>query len=318
MQFGVNTSTRGATASRENYMAIARLADRLGYDALSVNDHVVIPDGIGSRYPYSEEGSWAGAAGGHCFEQLMTLGFLAGCTEKLRLMTSVMVVPHRPAVLTAKMLATADVLSNGRIIVGCGAGWMKEEFDALGAPYEDRGRATDEYIEAFRALWTQEKPRYSGKHVSFSDIVFAPKPMQKRLPIWIGGESPPAMRRAARLGDGWCPASNNPTHRLESADALKAAFAKLDELARAAGRDPATIDRAYVLLWPVSWTAQRGATVQRQWFTGTAADMAQDAATLRKLGIRHVSLRLQADTLQETLDNIQRFGEEVIPLVARA
>jgi probable F420-dependent oxidoreductase len=315
MQFGISTLTRGATANREGYLAIARRADELGYGFISVNDHVVVPADIGSRYPYSEQGKWAAADEGHCFEQLTTMGFLAGCTTNIRLLTSVMVVPHRHPVLAAKMLATADVLSGGRVIAGCGAGWMKEEFDVLGAPYEDRGRATDEFIEAFRALWTEARPRYSGTHVQFSEVLFAPKPIQKPLPVWIGGESAPAMRRAAKLGDGWYPGSGNPAHRLETRDALIAAHSKLDGMAREAGRDPKAIDRAYVVQWPVSWEAHSGSAGQRRWFTGSAADMAEDAAALAAIGIRHVALRLQTDSLQETLDRIQRFGEDVIPLV---
>ena len=161
MDFGVATSTRGALGNREGYIAVAERAERLGFGFISVNDHVVVPRDIASRYPYSESGEWAGRAVGECLDQLSTLAFLAGRTERLRLLTSVMVVPQRHPVLAAKMLATIDILCNGRLIVGCGAGWLKEEFEALGIPFERRGNRADEYIAAMRALWAADGAKLS-------------------------------------------------------------------------------------------------------------------------------------------------------------
>ena len=151
-----------------------------------------MPRDIASRYPYSESGEWAARTAGECLDQLAALAFLAACTERLRLLTSVMVVPQRHPVLTAKMLATIDVLSAGRLIVGCGVGWLKEEFEAVGAPdFAERGRVTDEYLDAFKVLWTADDPVYRGQHAQFENIMFLPKPVQKpHPPIWIGGESP--------------------------------------------------------------------------------------------------------------------------------
>ena len=181
MNFGLSTQTRGVFTTRENYMAVAKAAERAGFDFLAVSDHLVVPASLQSRYPYAEGGVFGAAEHGHCFDQLATIAFLSGCTDRLRLLTSVLVVPHRPAVLTAKMLATIDVLSNGRLILGTGAGWMKEEFELLGAPFEDRGKATDEYLQAFRELWTKDRPFYAGEHVSFSDVLFYPKPCKNRI-----------------------------------------------------------------------------------------------------------------------------------------
>jgi probable F420-dependent oxidoreductase len=202
MDFGVATVTRGACAAREGYIAVAEAAERLGFGFISVNDHVVVPRDIASRYPYSESGEWAARTAGECLDQLNTLAFIAARTERVRLLTSVMVVPQRHPVLTAKMLATIDVLSKGRLIVGCGVGWMKEEFEALGAPpFAERGSATDEYLDAMKALWTQDAPKFRGKHVSFDDVIFAPKPVAKpHPPIWIGGESAVALKRTGARG----------------------------------------------------------------------------------------------------------------------
>jgi alkanesulfonate monooxygenase SsuD/methylene tetrahydromethanopterin reductase-like flavin-dependent oxidoreductase (luciferase family) len=197
---------------------------------------------------------------------------------------------------------------------------LKEEFEALGAPpYTERGRATDEYLDAFKVLWTEDAPKYRGKHVDFDKIMFAPKPARKpHPPLWIGGESPQALKRAVRVGDGWYPASNNPQYRLDTPERLATAVEGLGRMAEAARRDPATIDIGYVLLWPVDWTAQRTAEGGRRLLTGRAEDMAGDIAALGKAGVRHVCLTFQTPSLPETLERMQRFAAEVMPLARRA
>jgi probable F420-dependent oxidoreductase len=316
MDFGVATLTRGECATREGYIAVAEAAERLGYAFIGVNDHVVVPGDIASRYPYSEDGLWAGRTAGECLDQLATLAFLAARTERLGLLTSVMVVPHRQAVLAAKMLATIDVLSAGRLIVGCGTGWLKEEFEAVGAPpFTERGRVTDEFIDAFRALWTKERPNFGGKHAAFANIVFAPKPVAKpHPPIWIGGESPIAMQRVVRAGDAWYPGSNNPQHRLDTPERLGAAIAELQRLAEATGRDPAGIDIAYIVFWPVDWTERAGTDGTRRMLTGSPQAMADDIGALQRAGVRHLCLTFQTPRLPETLERMQRFAAEVMPL----
>ena len=317
MDFGVATLTRGECASREGYIAVAETAEGLGFGFISVNDHIVVPRDIASRYPYSESGEWAARTMGDCLDQLGTLAFLAARTERLRLLTSVMVVPQRHPVMTAKLLTTIDVLSKGRLTVGCGVGWMKEEFEALGAPpFAERGRATDEFLDAMKALWAQDAPKFAGKHVSFGNLIFAPKPVAKpHPPIWIGGESPAALKRAVRVGDGWYPASNNPQHRLDTPARLGAGVAELHRVAEAAGRDPKSIDIGYVVLWPVDWTAQTTPDGARRLFTGSSADMAADAAALAGVGVRHVALTFQTATIAETLARMHKFAAEVMPLV---
>jgi probable F420-dependent oxidoreductase len=241
------------------------------------------------------------------------MAFLAGCTERLRLLASVMVVPHRPAMLTAKMLATIDVLSNGRLILGAGAGWMKEEFALLDAPFEERGRVTDEYLAAFQELWTKDAPAYSGKHVSFSDVLFYPKPVQKPLPIWIGGESPPALRRTIRFAAAWYPGNNSQTMPLDTPARLAAGIAHVKRACAAAGRDPGTIEVALLVQNYFEWEPHRihdGSA--RRLFTGSSADMADDVGALAAVGVGHVALRLGGDTADEAVARIERFGAEVI------
>ena len=317
MDFGVATSSRGALGNRGGYIAVGEAAERLGFGFISVNDHVIVPRDIASRYPYSETGEWAGAAAGECLEQLSTLSFLAGRTERVKLLTSVMVVPQRQPVLAAKMLATVDVLSAGRLIVGCGVGWLQKEFEALGAPsYAERGRATDEFLNAFKVLWTAEAPKLEGRHVNFDAIVFAPKPVTKpHPPIWIGGESPQALGRVVRLGDGWYPASNNPQHRLDTAERLAKGVSELARVAESAGRDPKSIDVGFLVLWPVDWAAQTRPGGTRRLLTGRPEDMAADVDALARAGIRHLCLTFQTASLAETLERMQRFAEDVMPLV---
>jgi probable F420-dependent oxidoreductase len=194
MRFGTVVPIYGPLARPDVQRRLILRAEALGYDAVWFADHVVVPE-------YA-----AGLYGETFFEPLTALSFAAGFTSRLRLGMDVMVVPYRPAVLTAKVLASLDVLSGGRVILGAGVGILRGEFEALGIPYEERGAITDEYLRAFTELWSAEKPRFEGKHVSFADLRFAPRPLQQpRIPIWVGGNSRRAQRRAAELGDGWHP-----------------------------------------------------------------------------------------------------------------
>ena len=192
MKYGIHTFTRGPTREPEPIARLASTCDRLGFDYYGVSDHVVVSAQIDSKYPYSEDGSWPGASDADCIDCLATLSFVAAHTKRSRLLTSVMVIPHRPPVLASQILATLDVLSGGRLTVGVGVGWMEEELLALGAPeYKRRGAASDEYIEAYRCLWRENVAEFNGEFVSFKDVIASPKPVQRPgPPLWIGGESP--------------------------------------------------------------------------------------------------------------------------------
>ncbi len=313
MRFGVNTSPRGLMTSREAYMTIAQGAEAYGFDFLSVSDHVVVPRATASDYPYSEDAKWAGGASGFSFEMLTAMTFLVGCTERIKLLSSVMVIPHRPALLTAKMLASMDLLSNGRILFGVGAGWLREEFEALETkPFEARGKVTDEFIEAMKELWTKDAPAYSGEFVEFSNIAFLPKPVQTpHPPIWVGGESAPALRRTVRLGDVWYPGSGNPRWRLDTPDRLKARIAKLHEFAERDGRDPSSIDIAYLFFGPVSFERQPGFDTPRRLFSGSPCDMIGDVAALAEIGVSHINLTFAGSTTADMKHTMQRFQEDV-------
>src|SRR5207248_3213266 len=184
MQFGFNLPNTGALAAPDNVVRIAREGETLGYDYLTVTDHVVLPDMAEPGYPYSESGAFYSRDSAYRHEMLTLAAYLAAATAKLRIVLAVLVVPHRPAVLATKMLSTIDVLSDGRLTVGIGAGWLKAEFDAVvTTPFAERGAVTDEYLAAFRTLWTEDKPRIDGRYVRYDGLVLAPKPVQKPHPL---------------------------------------------------------------------------------------------------------------------------------------
>lgn len=314
MKFGLSTVTRGVFSTADNYLAIATAAERAGFDFLSVSDHLVVPGSFESHYPYVPGGKFMVAIEGHCLDQLSTIAYLAGVTKTLRLLTSVMVVPHRQYMLTAKMLATIDVLSKGRLIIGAGAGWMKEEMELLGGDFETRGKYTDETLQACIALWTQERGSYQGQHVKFSDIVFEPKPIQKPYPpLWIGGESKGAIRRAIEVGTAWYPGNNSQTMPLDTAQRLGAAYQDVRRRAESMKRDPSTLKLALLVQDVFEWQELKiNDGSARRMFTGTSAQMAEDAGALSAVGVGHVALRLGGQTVQESVDRITRFGAEVI------
>ena len=317
MQFGFSPPVSGPLSSPDNLARIAVEGEANGYDYATISDHVVIPRDIEAKYPYSDTGEFPGRSRGDRHEQLTAAAFIAGKTSRLRLVTSVTVVPHRPALLLAKMLATIDVLSKGRLIFGIGAGWMREEFEALGLPpFAERGAVTDEYLNACRELWTKDDPRFEGRYVKFANILFEPKPVQKpHPPIWVGGESAPALRRTARLGDGWYPIGTNPQHRLDSMKRFSAGVERLRRLTREAGRDPSKIALAYrISSWGKSLPA-RADDGERRLFSGETADIVADLRAFREFGVGYVDFNFGGASAEETIVNMRRFREDVLSKV---
>ncbi|NKB59352.1 MAG: TIGR03619 family F420-dependent LLM class oxidoreductase [Alphaproteobacteria bacterium] len=315
MDFGLHLGTRGAAAQMDGLRALAQRADALGFAYLGISDHIIIAHSIDSKYPYSDSGDWPGIDTGDCLDQLTCLTYAAAVTEKIRLLTSVMVIPHRPAIQTAKQLATADFLSKGRVTAGVGVGWMREELALLSAPpFERRGAASNEYIEAFRTLWTKKTPRYEGEFVSFDNVSFEPKPTQAGgPPIWIGGEGMAARRRTARLGDGWYPVLRNPRHMMDTPERFAAALADIHGFAEEAGRDPAKIDTA--MFAPTYKLGAADTSADRWAFSGSAEQIAEDARAFADAGLNHVLIGFEDSDLQRSLDTIEEFAKEVMPLV---
>ena len=310
MKYGIHTFTRGATGGPEQIAALAGACDRLGFDYYGVSDHVVVAAHIDSKYPYTEDGSWAGASDPDCLDCLATLAFVAAQTKRVRLLSSIMVIPHRPAVLTAKTLATLDVLSNGRLTVGVGVGWMEEELRALGAPdYRRRGAAADEYMEAYRCLWRGEVAEYDGEFVAFQNVIASPRPVQPSgPPLWIGGEGPAARRRVARHGNGWYPVSGNPRYPLDTLDRYAEAAKDVRQRVEANGRDPDELTMALFVPW-----AKLGEPLvkdgQRMIFTGPRDALLEDMARFEQSGLDVFVPSLLASSVQETIENCEAFAD---------
>lgn len=320
MQYAFGALAQGIFARPENLTLLAETGEGLGFDVMWVNDHVIMPRSIESQYPYTATGQFNEfGETGEYLEQLTLLSYLASRTSRVKLLTSVMVVPYRDPVLTAKVLATADVLSDGRLIVGCGAGWMREEFAALGRPpYDQRGSVTEEYIRIFLNLWTEDEPSYSGRYASYSDIRFEPKPIQHpHPPIWIGGESLPALRRTARVGDAWFPIIDNPRNPLDTPGRFAAGVSRMRQVAREEGRDPDTIDVAFAINIYDDTREHLGRDGKRRVFTGNAEQIASDISAYASSGVKCVMFGFEIDpsSPNPTLEQMQRFAENVRPLV---
>ncbi len=319
MDFGFSLPGRGPLAKPDLVLNLARKAEQLGYSSLFVTDHVVLPPVSKSFYPYHPSGQFPGGANQDYLEPLTLLTYLAAATKKIRLGTSVLIVPYRNPLVTAKMLASLDVLSGGRIILGTGVGWLQEEFVALGAPpFAERGRVTDEYLRLMRECWTKDQIDFKGTYYRVSDIVFLPKPLQKPgIPIWIGGHTDGALRRAGELGDGWHPIGLRPPallHPPEYAEKVK----QIHGWATRAGRNPRQITltfRAPMEVWPKRAKPPAG---DRQLFKGTAEQVIADIRQYQVLGVTHFVFDSPPPDPKAVVANMERFAEDVRPKVRRA
>ena len=214
---------------------ICRRADAAGFESIWGGEHVVLPDAIGSKYPYTVDGKIPATPDTPIPDPLIWLAFAAAAAPRLRLGTCILIVPQRNPLVLAKELATLDRLSGGRVELGLGVGWMKEEFDALGVPWEHRGARNDEYIAAMRALWAGPHAEFHGRFVDFPPVTCSPRPVQSSIPILVGGDTDAAISRAVRLADGYFPGEGD-------ADRLSKLIARLRAACTAAGRDPMSVE----------------------------------------------------------------------------
>jgi len=209
MKYGIQLAGGAPIRTRTAAKEIAAVAEELGFDSLMIGDHIVIPKKITAPWPYDEYVGGKTPYGAYTemewLDPFDTMAFLAGVTEKVRLGISVLIVPYRHPFDVARRVATVDVLSGGRFVLGIGVGWLEDEFRLLEIPFKERAQRTREYIQVMKLLWTQEKPRFTGKFVHINeDLNLLPYPIQKpHPPIWVGGESQPALKRVAEFGDGW-------------------------------------------------------------------------------------------------------------------
>jgi probable F420-dependent oxidoreductase len=300
MKFGLSLPHFRQVASPEAIRHVAQRAEHLGYDGIWVSDHIVIPSSAVGRF------------GSMFYEPLTVLAFAAAATSKVRLGTTVLILPYRNPLVTAKVLATLDVLSGGRVTAGMAVGWTEDEFKALGVPFKERGALSDEYIAAFKVLWTQDRPEFHGQYVRFKNIAFEPKPVQKpHIPIWIGGNSKRAIRRAAALGDCW-----HPTRPL--VEDVKAGVAYLREVCAQRGREPNTLMIA--VRQPLKFYDGVEASVRRRPLLGSTQKIVDDIGHYRDTGVQYMMLdtfysapELEHQTIEGVLETIERFAADVMP-----
>ena len=235
MKLGLMFVNSGPFSNHELLAHLAQTAEQCGFESLWTVEHVVIPRDYQSPYPYSKSGKIPGGEDVPIPDPLLPLSYAAAVTNTIHLATGVVILPQRQPLYLAKEIATLDLLSKGRVILGVGSGWLKEEFDALDLDFNSRGSRTDEAIQAMRACWREDRSNFHGRHFSFGPVRSFPKPTRNDVPIHIGGHSVAAARRAGRLGDGFFPA-------ISEVSKLQELFATMRDAARQAGRDPEQIE----------------------------------------------------------------------------
>ena len=311
MKIGINLDNRGPGATPENMIGLAQAADRLGFSSLGVSDHIVLVRKQTQAYPYSATGEIDFDAWTPWNDPLGLIGFVAGKTERIRIGPSVLILPYRNPLATAKWFATVDSLSGGRLFLGVGTGWWREEFEALGLgdQFAERGPRTDEYLRIFRSLWREETPAFQGQFFQYDNLVAEPKPAQPGgIPVWIGGNTRRALRRVADHGEVWHPLVLTPPVSLtppELAEQRKI----LESLYEERKRDPATIRIAAKT--HLQFTDDRSRLM-----SGTPGQIVEDLAAYQEQGVGEFILYVPGGEQQEKLDNLQRIAEEIMPRVA--
>ena len=205
MKFGIAFANIGPMAHPEGAVHLAQVAEAAGFESLWTVEHVIVPAGYQSEYPYSPSGRMPGPEDSDIPDPLIWLTYVGAHTSTIRLGTGILILPQRNPIVLAKELATLDRLTGGRMELGVGVGWLEEEFDAIGVPFAERGRRTDDHVGALRALWEQDQASFDGPYTQFTGAISRPRPTQATIPITIGGHSAAAARRAGRIGDGFFP-----------------------------------------------------------------------------------------------------------------
>ena len=303
MKFGIWIPNCRHLATPEIIRGAAVRAEQLGYDSVWVSDHVVVPNANVVNF------------GETIFDPLVTLGVIAGATSRVRLGTTVLIVPYRNAVVQAKMISSLDALSGGRFVFGIGAGWVAAESAMLNVPFAERGAMTDEYLEAMQELWTNPAPSFSGKYTTFSGLKFEPKPIQKpHPPIWVGGHSKAALRRTVQFGAAWHPINRSP-------EELKAGRAELARLSQARGRavPPAITLRNDVRVLGSAQAAGQAApksTHGGRVIAGEPARLIEQISELAECGVEHLVLEFLSEDGCELDEQMAAFAERVRPRLA--
>ncbi len=310
MKFGLVMPQHGAFANRASLERMARIAEDTGFASIWAIDHIIVPRPFVERFSDRVYGLFS------------TLGFLAGITDRVKLGTTVIVLPYRHPVTLAKEMASVDDLSGGRTIYGVAFGWIREEYEALGVPFARRGARADEMLRILDRLWSEGPNDFRGEFYEFGDFAFDPPPAQKpRPPIWIGGNNERALERVIRYGDGWHPitSARRPGSVQWTADDLRRRLKLLDRMAEEAGRDPASIARSLhaTLAFDIDATDFLGDGYA---FVGNRDDICRKLDMAREMGLEHITLnpwytipgRIHESTVDTAMATVDRFVEEVM------
>lgn len=299
MKFGICLPIR-IEADAESNVNIARTAEELGFDSVWASDHVIMPE------------SRVGMFSENFYDPFILLSYIAAETSRISIGTSVIILPYRNPVVVAKMIATLDALSGGRVIFGVGPGWMKEEFETLGVPHSARGRMTNEYLRAIKALWETDSPGFEGEFMNFSGIKFYPKPLQKpHPPVWIAGSSVYAIKRAVRFGDGWHPTWVSP-------EDVERGIAELRSVAGEEGRDLSGF--AYTVRNRIKIVEDGSEKLPDEKgnepsfvLRGTVGEIKEYIAEYKELGVSHIVLDPDVDNADEIFEIMETLAEDVFP-----
>jgi len=286
---------------------------------VTISDHVVLPTRSSAPYPYDKTGAFPGGSQQEYLEPIALASWILAATRRLRVAISVLVVPYRNPIVTAKQLATIDAISGGRLVVGVGVGWWPEEFEALAAPpFAERGAVTDEYIRLMKTLWAEDDPRFDGKYYRIGDVTMFPKPVQKpHPPIWVGGHTEAALRRTAALGDAWHPIGLRGPVGLAPRD-LAEKMERIRILARQAGRDPSGIGVAFrgpLDLWPARGKSTTADTPRP--LAGPADKVVEDLRAYQAAGVGTIIFDFPKPDPADMITLMRRVAREVRPRLAR-
>ena len=294
MKLGVCLPNYRSPASPQAIAEVAQRAEVLGFDSVWTTDHLVVPEAYLDRF------------GPVFYEPLTVLAYAAGVTRRVSLGTTAIILSYRNPIVVAKTLETIDQLSGGRLIFGAASGWAEIEFRILGVPFDERGARSDEYLDIIKTLWTQEKPSFKGRFFSFSEVHFLPKPVQKpHPPIWIGGRSHRAIRRAVEHGAAWHPTYTPP-------EQLRADIAYMHGLSARKGR---AAPPDVTLRLSIRLTAQPVLNGGRIHGTGTVQQIVEDLQTYQALGVSHIVLDFPVETAGEIYRGMETVAKEVMPKV---
>ncbi len=311
MRIGVSLPNVGLDHGKETLLPVAQAAERLGFDSVWAAHHVVLPYERKSEYPYQRSGTEVAMSPGmQWLDPVVTLSMIAGVTDRVRLGTSVFVLPYRDPVTLAAELAALDVLSEGRLVFGVGVGWMREEFDAIGIPPAQRGARTDEHLQAMKILWSEDPASFEGRFTSFDNVVLATTPRTEGgPPIWIGGNTDPALRRALRFGSGW--------HGFEVfPEEVPQVRERLAALAGEVGRDPDELELSVARGLMPPGREDESFITDRRILGGSAEQIVDELGRYMDAGVEMVLIQvsLLAPLVPEALEWV---AAEVLPKLPR-